>query len=125
MHVGGSRFYPPVSDDSKISLVKSGYLYIVSNMAFPGFLKVGVTEDIKSRLRTYQTSDPKRAYKMEFFIFHPDAYTAEKKIKKAMKMFAKSQKNEWFECDLSVARVRLEEQVEDYNNGEWELNINS
>lgn len=29
-----------------------------------------------------------------------------------MKPFAKSIKNEWFECDLQVAIVRLQEQVE-------------
>lgn len=97
--------------------MKSGYLYLITNKAFPGFVKVGVTTDIKSRLHTYQTSDPKRQYKIEFYVEHPDCYTAEKKIKEMMKYFAASQKNEWYECDVSVARVRLEEQVSDYDEG--------
>ena len=91
---------------------KHGYLYIISNPSHPGYLKVGVTEDIKSRLHTYQTSDPNRAFKVEYYIFHPDAYSAEKKIKEMMHYFAKSQRNEWFECDLQTAIVRLQEQVE-------------
>jgi hypothetical protein len=92
--------------------VKSGYLYIVTNEAFPGFVKVGCTEDLGARLQSYQTSDPKRGYKMVFNIPHPDCFVAEKKIKAMMKMFAKSQRNEWFECDLQTAIVRLQEQVE-------------
>jgi len=93
--------------------MKQGYLYIISNPAHPGWLKVGVTEDIKSRLHTYQTSDPKRAYKIEYYISHPDCYSAEKKIKEMMHYFSKSQKNEWYEVDLGVAKVRLDETLED------------
>lgn len=28
----------------------SGYLYIISNENFPGWIKIGVTKDLKSRL---------------------------------------------------------------------------
>lgn len=89
-----------------------GYLYILSNNSFPGFYKIGVTENIKSRLHTYQTSDPNRSFKVEFYIFHPDCYKAEKNIKKMMKYFATKIKNEWFQCDLQTAIVRLQEEVE-------------
>ena len=92
--------------------MKGGYLYIVSNPNFPGFYKIGVSEDINKRLHVYQTGDPSRKYKMEYYIFHPDCYTAEKNIKKVMKYFAKSQRNEWFEVDLTMAISRLQEQVE-------------
>ncbi len=91
---------------------KAGYLYIVTNDAFPGFVKVGCTENLDARLHVYQTSDPKRGYKMVFNIPHPDCFAAEKRIKETMKMFAKSMKKEWFEVDLQVAIVRLQEQVE-------------
>ena len=59
---------------------KSGYIYVISNSNFPSYYKIGVTEDIKSRLRTYQTSSPLRNYKIEYFIEHPDCYGAEKEI---------------------------------------------
>ncbi len=42
---------------------KEGYIYVISNINFPNYYKIGVTEDIKSRLRTYQTSSPLRNYK--------------------------------------------------------------
>jgi predicted GIY-YIG superfamily endonuclease len=92
--------------------VKPGFLYIVTNPAHPGFVKVGVTQNISERLHTYQTGDPKRQYKVEFYIFHPDAYKAEKVVQEGMKYFAKSRKNEWFEIQVHMAISRLEEVVE-------------
>lgn len=96
--------------------MKKGYLYIITNSAFPGFVKVGVTENIQNRLRAYQTSDPKRSYKIEFHLEHPDCFQAEKRVKELMKPFAKSIRNEWFEIDLHMAIPRLEEALEEYNN---------
>jgi len=96
--------------------MKPGFLYIISNPSFPGFLKIGVSEDINARLHTYQTGDPKRSYKVEYYIFHPDCYKAEKKIKEMMKRFATSQRKEWFEVSLAVSKVRLDESLDDYNN---------
>lgn len=94
-----------------------GYLYIITNEAFKGFVKVGVTEDIKTRLQTYQTSDPKRNYKVEFYIQHPKCYEAENRIKETMKRFALSIKNEWYEISLPIAISRLQEQVDDFELG--------
>lgn len=96
--------------------MKSGYLYIVTNEAFPGFVKVGCTDDLQSRLRAYQTSDPKRAYKLVFNIAHPDCFAAEKRIQESMRHFAFSQKNEWYEIPLHMAISRLEEEVDDYQS---------
>ena len=92
----------------------SGYLYIISNSAWPNWIKVGVTGDLKSRLQTYQTSSPYRNYILEYSIYHPSYLEAEKKIKNTLKPFAKSIKNEWYEVDLLMAKPRLDEQLEEY-----------
>ena len=92
--------------------MKAGYVYIISNPAHKGWVKVGVTEDIKDRLHVYQTSDPKRSYKVEYYIYHPDCYKAEKQIKEMMKYFAKNTIYEWYEVSLPIAIVRLQELVE-------------
>lgn len=97
--------------------MKSGYLYIVTNDVFPGWIKVGSTWNLKDRLKTYQTGDPFRRYTLRYSLFHPLFREAEKKIKESMKRFAKNIKNEWYECDFSVARVRLEETLLDYEDG--------
>jgi hypothetical protein len=91
-----------------------GYLYIISNAAWPNWIKVGVTKDLKCRLQTYQTSSPFRNYILEYSIYHPAYLTAEKKIKETLKPFAKSIKNEWYEVDLEMAKPRLDEQLEEY-----------
>ena len=49
------------SDDPKI--VK--YVYIISNASYPGFYKVGISDNVKRRLNGYQTGDPNRGYKVE------------------------------------------------------------
>jgi predicted GIY-YIG superfamily endonuclease len=88
---------------------KEGYVYIISNKAFPKFYKIGVTHDIQDRLRTYQTSAPHRDYKVEYYIKHPDCYKAEQSIKEMMKYFALERKNEWYMVDLNIAISRLDE----------------
>jgi predicted GIY-YIG superfamily endonuclease len=94
--------------------VKSGYLYLISNPAHKGWIKVGVTEDIKARLYVYQTGDPKRQYKVEYYIFHPNCYVAEKRIVELMKPFALSRRKEWYEVDLEIAKIRMDETLEGY-----------
>jgi predicted GIY-YIG superfamily endonuclease len=88
---------------------KSGYVYIITNTAFDGYVKIGVTKNIKNRLRTYQTSSPHRNYKIEHYIHHPDCYKAEQEIHEMMNYFALNKKNEWFQIDLEIAKNRLDE----------------
>jgi T5orf172 domain-containing protein len=101
--------------------LKSGYLYIIINEAFPGWVKVGTTMDLTSRLHTYQTGDPFRRYKIVFSLQHPEFRQAEKKIKETMKHFALAIKGEWYEVDLGVAKSRLEEQLDEYNGHNAEV----
>lgn len=96
-----------------------GYLYIVTNTAFPSWCKIGITTNLKERLHLYQTCDPHRGYKLVYSLYHPLYKEAEKKIKEAIKPFAKNIRNEWCEMDLSMCRSRLQESLESYENGEW------
>ncbi len=99
--------------------MKSGYLYIITNKAFPNWVKIGITDNLTKRLQSYQTSCPHRDYVLEYSLHHPEYKTAEKKIKESMKMFAKSIHNEWYEIDINMARSRLEEQLDAFNGGEY------
>ena len=67
----------------------SGYLYIITNKSWPGWLKVGTTRNLKSRLQSYQTSSPFRDYEVIYSIKHPAYLQAEQNIKKQMAYFAK------------------------------------
>jgi predicted GIY-YIG superfamily endonuclease len=89
-----------------------GFVYVITNSAFAGYVKIGITKNIKNRLRTYQTSAPMRDYKVEHYIQHPNCYKAEKDIHEALHYFALSKKNEWFEVDLQIAIDRVNESLE-------------
>ncbi len=99
--------------------MKSGYLYIVTNEAFPGWVKVGTTWDLAKRLHTYQTGDPFRGYRLVYSVYHPEFREAEKRIKEVMKHFALATKGEWYEVDLNMAKSRLDEQIEAYHGDSY------
>ncbi len=69
---------PPVPTDTTDR--KSGYIYIISNPAFPNIFKVGIARDVKQRLNSYQTSDPDRAYKLEYSLETTKYREIEKRI---------------------------------------------
>ncbi len=46
---------------------KSGIVYLISNPAFDGFIKIGMTKNLVNRLRSYQTYDPMKRYKVEHY----------------------------------------------------------
>jgi len=94
--------------------MKSGYLYLITNDAFPNWVKVGTTFDLTQRLHVYQTGDPFRRYRIVYSVHHPDFRQAEKNIKETMKRFAHDIKGEWYEIALHMAKSRLEEQLEEY-----------
>jgi hypothetical protein len=96
--------------------MKTGYLYIITNKAFPGWVKVGTTSDMLERLHVYQTGDPFRGYKVEYILHHPKFREAETKIKEVMKYFALEIKGEWYRIDLEMAKSRLDEALDEYNN---------
>jgi predicted GIY-YIG superfamily endonuclease len=96
-----------------------GYLYIISNKAWPGYVKIGVTENLNKRLQQYQTASPYRDYVLEYSLYHPRYLDAEKKIKEVMKHFALEIRNEWFRIDIKFAISRLQEQIDAFQNGEY------
>ncbi len=56
---------PPERTDQPKDFINKKYVYIISYKKYKLF-KVGIAKDWKSRLNSYQTSDPDRAYKMEY-----------------------------------------------------------
>ena len=56
------------------------YVYVISHPQYKGYYKVGITNNYKNRLNSYQTSDPNKAYKMEYFYVTPHFRKTEKYI---------------------------------------------
>ena len=100
-----------------INMEKTGYLYIITNeTAFPGWVKVGTTDNLSNRLSTYQTGDPLRGYNVVYSIHHPKYKEAEKMVKCIMKPFAAEIKNEWYKINLYMAKENLDEVIRTYSN---------
>lgn len=92
--------------------VSIGHLYIIVNEAFPGWVKVGTTTNLKKRLQVYQTSSPYRDYRIVYSIEHSEYREAERRIKETMVPFATNVRGEWYEIDLGSAKARLDEQLD-------------
>jgi hypothetical protein len=70
-------------ENTKSKIVKSGnktesgIVYLVSNPVFEGYLKIGMTKDLNSRMKTYQTCDPLRRFKVKHWKIVENAKTTE------------------------------------------------
>ena len=95
--------YPPKRTDNTTTDDKlKKYVYVISNKHFKGMYKVGIAKDIKSRLNSYQTSDPHRSYKLEYQIYTEKYREIEKQIHKTF-----DSKHEWVRADLNIIIEQL------------------
>jgi hypothetical protein len=60
--------------------LKSGILYLISNPVFPGMFKIGITQDLTTRLLQYQTYDPYRKFKVDHYMFVDNMRKTEKEV---------------------------------------------
>ena len=81
----------------KVKKPKCGILYLISNPAFEGMYKIGITQDLDKRLSTYQTYDPLRRYKVEHYIFVEDRRKVEKEYLEKMNL--NIVRGEWVNTD--------------------------
>ena len=80
-----------------------GDVYLITNEAWPEWVKVGKAGDATDRLKGYQTSDPFRAYTLHHSVVTENRHTAEPKAHKALEVLSSDRRNEWFKVDLTTA----------------------
>ena len=85
---------------------KKGELYIITNPAFEGWIKVGMAVDAQDRLRNYQTSSPFRDYELQSFCKVSDRRAAEAEVHRRLSKYVERQ-GEWFKCSVEVARDEI------------------
>ena len=100
--------YSSFNDAAFSSLVNynaspEGDVYIITNKAWPDWVKLGKAIDAKDRLKSYQTGDPLRAYELYHSVAKENRHTAEVKAHKALEALSEDRKNEWFKVDLATA----------------------
>ena len=96
---------PKRTDRNKEDRLKK-YVYVISHPKFEGYYKIGIAKDYKTRLNSYQTSDPDRAYKMEYFHLTPHFRETEKYIHNLF-----DNKFEWIKANLKD----IVQKIENYN----------
>ena len=88
----GDAAFAALERDTKI---KQGYVYAISNAAWPEWVKIGKAIDAEDRLNGYQTSSPMRDYKLIHSVYFDDRNVAELKSHAIAQGMA-PRKNEWF-----------------------------
>tara|TARA_B110000503_G_scaffold121003_1_gene184186 strand:- start:88 stop:603 length:516 start_codon:yes stop_codon:yes gene_type:complete len=85
------------------SKVKSGYVYVITNPAWPEWVKVGMAIDVDDRCTGYQTSSPFRDYEVQYSFYSRDRRKAERKAHRYVGKQSSERKGEWFRISAPVA----------------------
>lgn len=85
---------------------REGFVYVMTNPAWPGYVKVGRALDPFDRLASYQTSDPNRAYEIQAYRYFEDRYDAERMIQRLLTPWWAS--GEWYRVPVADALSLLE-----------------
>ena len=82
---------------------KSGFVYVISNPAWKGWVKIGMAIDAEDRLKSYQTSSPYRDYQLLHSVYVTDRRAIEKKAHRKVSKICEEKQNEWFKVDAIEA----------------------
>ena len=91
----------------KLDSIKEGYVYAITNPAWPEWVKIGMAIDADDRCNGYQTSSPFRDYKIEHVVVTNNRRDAEAEAHKAATKMAKETRGEWFKLDIEQAKTIL------------------
>lgn len=82
---------------------KEGQVYIITNSAWPEWVKIGMAIDAEDRLNGYQTSSPMRDYKLMYAVSTDDRRKTETLAHKQAEKIAE-RKGEWFKMSVGQAK---------------------
>ena len=106
------------SSSENYNTIKEGYVYAISNPAWPEWVKIGKAIDADDRLSGYQTSSPMRDYKLIYSVPFKDRNTAERNAhslasNKASQPWEKGINGEWFKLTHEQAIEVLKETADE------------
>jgi hypothetical protein len=84
--------------------VSYGEVYIITNPAWKGWIKIGMAIEAEDRLKGYQTSSPLRDFKLKFKKYFDNRRIAEQQAHSLCAKKAIKRKGEWFKVDLKIAK---------------------
>lgn len=80
-----------------------GHVYLITNPAWKGWVKVGMAVDANDRCNQYQTSSPLRDYKLEYSRQFNNRRTAESQAHKLCDTQSRERNGEWFKLSIKTA----------------------
>ena len=80
-----------------------GFCYVITNSAWPGYVKFGKALDPNSRLSSYNTNSPLRDYKLEEFRYFENRAKSEREILNSTEQFRSDAVGEWRKMSVSDA----------------------
>ena len=92
---------------SDYSRIKEGFVYILTNPAWKGWLKVGMAIDANDRHNSYQTSSPYRDYTLQYKKFFTNRSKAEQDAHKQLIGKGNIFNGEWFQTSIKEARKTI------------------
>ena len=97
--------------------INEGLIYLISNPAWPDYVKIGMSINLRNRLSTYNTSDPHRSYKIDGFEFVLNRKLTEQNVLNKFNLDMKT--GEWVKrsaCDIIIHKIREEIDAEFINS---------
>jgi hypothetical protein len=87
---------------------RRGFVYVITNAAWPQYVKIGRAFDPDSRVKGYQTGSPLRDYVLHSSVYFEDCYMAEKEMHLRLKHHQRETvQGEWFHLDPDVAAAQI------------------
>ena len=90
----------------RIPALRPGFVYLVTNPAWPGYLKVGAAKSLRGRLSDFQTASPHRDFRISAAAPVNDRFAAEGRLKELLRGF-RVKGGEWFRIHSDDARAML------------------
>lgn len=98
------RYAAEIRSRGEQTTVKQGFIYLVKNPCFTGWIKAGMTIDFELRLGTYNTSDPLSRFEYVKLAWTQDRRISERALLKALQLNSEETQGEWF-------RIRIQDAI--------------
>ena len=97
----------------KLDSIKEGYVYVITNKAWPEWVKIGMAIDAEDRLSGYQTSSPHRDYILEHSVYSNERRKAEQQAHSRAAKLAIEVNGEWFKLTVQQA-IEVLDNLDEY-----------
>jgi len=88
----------------RFNQIKEGFVYVLTNPAWKGWIKVGMAVDAEDRCNSYQTGSPHRDYTVQYKRFFKDRRNAEQTAHDIISKISTGRNGEWFKINKNDAK---------------------